>query len=222
MSPGAGFLHALFDPNLAFIFFWVGLLLIVIELIVPGHIFAGTIGTVLLMTSLVSFGFLPVRLIGIALLIASVVFFILEVKAPGLGIWSIAGLICLVAGGPLPLRRLRRRPRLTVGPDRGRRPGRALLRRRGIEAAGHPARAAGPPRRRGTRRQGGRGDQRRARPDGVVRVGSEEWGAVSSAGPLRGDTRIRVTGLNGLVLTVEPLIDEHVPASSPAEGGPTT
>ena len=31
MSPGAGFLHDLFDPNLAFIFFWVGLLLIIIE-----------------------------------------------------------------------------------------------------------------------------------------------------------------------------------------------
>ena len=28
--------HDLFDPNLAFIFFWVGLLLIVIEIIVPG------------------------------------------------------------------------------------------------------------------------------------------------------------------------------------------
>jgi hypothetical protein len=35
------------------------------------------------------------------------------------------------------------------------------------------------------------------------------------------DTRIRVIGLDGLVLTVEPLIDEHVPASAPAEGGTT-
>ena len=70
-----------------------------IEIIVPGHIFAGTIGTILLLTSFVSFGVLPVRLIGVALLVASVVFFVLEVKAPGLGIWSIAGLIALVAGG---------------------------------------------------------------------------------------------------------------------------
>jgi len=35
------------------------------------------------------------------------------------------------------------------------------------------------------------------------------------------DTQIRVTGLDGLVLTVEPLIEEHVSASAPAEGGTT-
>ena len=41
-----GFLHSLLDPNLAFIFFWVGLALIVLELLVPGHVFSGTIGTI--------------------------------------------------------------------------------------------------------------------------------------------------------------------------------
>ena len=43
-----GFLHGLLDPNLAFIFFWLGLALIVLELLVPGHIFSGTVGTILL------------------------------------------------------------------------------------------------------------------------------------------------------------------------------
>ena len=47
MGGFVGFLHALLDPNLAFIFFWLGLILIVIELIVPGHIFSGTVGTIL-------------------------------------------------------------------------------------------------------------------------------------------------------------------------------
>ena len=222
MSPGAGFLHSLFDPNLAFIFFWVGLLLIVIELIVPGHIFAGTIGTVLLLTSIVSFGFLPVRLIGIALLIASVVFFILEVKAPGLGVWSIAGLVCLVAGGlflydgsggvhvsPWVLIAVGGLVALFFGVAVSK-----LLAIRHLPPVPHGADALIG--KEGVVISAGLG------PEGVVRVGSEEWGAVSSAGPLRGDTRIRVTGLNGLVLTVEPLIDEHVPASSPAEGGSTT
>jgi membrane-bound ClpP family serine protease len=58
-------------------------------------------------------------------------------------------------------------------------------------------------------------------PDCVVRVSSEEWRAISASGPLPRDTRIRVTGLDGLVLTVEPLIEEHVSASAPAEGGTT-
>jgi membrane-bound serine protease (ClpP class) len=221
MSPGAGFLHDLFDPNLAFIFFWVGLLLIVIEIIVPGHIFAGTIGTVLLLTSLVSFGFLPVRLIGIALLIASVVFFILEVKAPGLGIWSIAGLVCLVAGGlflydgsggvhvsPWVLIAVGGLVALFFGVAVSK-----LLAIRHVPPVPHGADALIG--KEGVVLGSGMG------PEGVVRVGSEEWRAVSPAGPLRGDTKIRVTGLTGLMLTVEPIIDEPVPASVPAEGGTT-
>jgi hypothetical protein len=36
-------------------------------------------------------------------------------------------------------------------------------------------------------------------------VAAEEWKAVSPAGPLSPGARIRVTALDGLVLTVEPL-----------------
>ena len=34
----AGFLHALLDPNLAFLFFWLGLALIVAEFFIPGGV----------------------------------------------------------------------------------------------------------------------------------------------------------------------------------------
>ena len=221
MSPGAGFLHGLFDPNLAFIFFWLGLLLIVIELIVPGHIFSGTVGTILLLTSFASFGLLPVRLIGIALLIASVVFFVLEVKAPGLGFWSLAGLASLVAGGlflydgsggvrvsPWVLFAVAAAVALFFGVVVSK-----LLAIRRIPPIPHGADALIG--KEGVVIGAGLG------PHGVVRVASEEWRAVSSSGPLPRNTRIRVIGLDGLVLTVEPLIDEHVPASAPVEGGTT-
>ena len=56
-----GFLHGRLDPNLAYIFFWLGLALIVLELLVPGHIFSGTVGTIMLVLAFVSFGLLPVR-----------------------------------------------------------------------------------------------------------------------------------------------------------------
>ena len=49
----------------------------------PGHIFSGTIGTLLLIIALVSFGVLPVRIIGIALLVLSVIAFVVELHAPG-------------------------------------------------------------------------------------------------------------------------------------------
>ena len=221
MSPGAGFLHSLFDPNLAFIFFWVGLLLIVAELIVPGHIFSGTIGTILLLTSFASFGFLPVRLIGVSLLIASVVFFVLEVKAPGLGIWSLAGLAALVAGGlflydgsggvrvsPGVLLAVAAVVAVFFGVVVSK-----LIAIRHVPPVPHGAEALIG--KEGVVLGAGLGAE------GVVRVASEEWRAVSPSGPLPRNTRVRVTGLDGLVLTVEPFIDEHVPASAPAEGGTT-
>ena len=37
----AGFFHALLDPNLAFVFFWLGLAFIVAEFFIPG----GIVGT---------------------------------------------------------------------------------------------------------------------------------------------------------------------------------
>jgi membrane-bound serine protease (ClpP class) len=221
MSPGAGFLHGLVDPDLAFIFFWLGLLLIVIELIVPGHIFSGTVGTILLLTSFASFGLLPVRLIGIVFLVASVIFFVLEVKAPGLGVWSLAGLASLVAGGlflydgsggvrvsPAVLLAVAAAVALFFGVVVSK-----LLTIRHLPVIPHGAAALIG--KEGVVIGAGLG------PDGVVRVASEEWRAVSTSGPLPLDTRIRVTGLDGLVLTVEPLIDEHVSASAPAEGGTT-
>lgn len=221
MSPGAGFLHGLFDPNLAFIFFWVGLLLIVIELIIPGHIFSGTIGTILLLTSFASFGLLPVRLIGVSLLVASVIFFVLEVKAPGLGVWSLAGLASLVGGGlflydgsggvrvsPWVLLAVAALVGTFFGVVVSK-----LIAIRHVAPIPHGADALIG--KEGVVLGAGLG------PHGVVRVASEEWRAISPSGPMPKDTQIRVTGLDGLVLTVEPLIDEHVSASAPAEGGTT-
>lgn len=220
MSPGAGFLHDLFDPNLAFIFFWLGLALIVLELIVPGHVFSGTVGTILLLTSIASFGLLPVRLIGIALLVASIVFFVLELKVPGLGAWSAAGIAGLVLGGLFlfdPSGGVRVSPFVIV-PVAG---FMALffsyvvakaLAMRHLPPAQGPEAIVG--------REGvvlGRGLD----PEGVVRVAAEEWKATSSGGPIPAGDRIRVTRIDGLVLTVEPLEVEHAPTGgvAPARGG---
>ena len=86
MGGFVGFLHTLLDPTLAFIFFWLGLALIVLELLVPGHIFSGTLGTAMLILAIVSFGVLPVQLIGIVLLVAAAVLMIVELNAPGFGV----------------------------------------------------------------------------------------------------------------------------------------
>jgi membrane-bound serine protease (ClpP class) len=219
MTPGVGFLHALFDPNLAFIFFWLGLALIVLELIVPGHIFSGTVGTILLLTAIASFGLLPVRLIGIALLVASVVFFVIELKVPGLGIWSLAGIASLVLGGLVlfnPAGGVRVSP-FAIVPVAifmalffGFVVARALAMRHLPPAMGAHSIVG----REGIVLAGG------LDPGGVVRVAAEEWRAIAP-GPLAPGTKVRVTKLDGLVLTVEPLDLEHAQTggAAPAQGG---
>ena len=209
-----GLLHSLLDPNLAFIFFWLGLILIVLELLVPGHIFSGTVGTIMLILSVVSFGLLPVQLIGIVLLVAAAVLMIVELNAPGFGVWGFAGLGCLVLGGWFLYDRAQgvsvspavivpvavvvgiffffvltkvmriRHMAPAQGPE-------SVVGKVGIVIAGGLA------------------------PDGIVRVASEEWKAVSADGrALPTGTPIRVTRLDGLALTVEAVSDERPAAST--------
>jgi membrane-bound serine protease (ClpP class) len=218
-----GFLHGLIDPNLAFIFFWVGLGLIVLELIVPGHIFSGTIGTLLLITALVSFGILPVRVIGIALLVLSVIAFIVELHAPGLGIWGAIGLIALVLGGWFLYDRsagVHVSPQVLIAVavfatlffgfivakalQVRHTPSMQLRQIVGAEGVALPM-GVGPD-------------------GGQVRVASEQWRAVAPAGRIAGGAPIRVLSLDGLVLTVEPATTEHDAAEHPVpsqEGGTT-
>ena len=57
---------------------------------------------------------------------------------------------------------------------------------------------------------------------GVVRVASEEWRAIAPSGPIEGGAPVRVTALDGLVITVEPS-DEHAePDTSKASSSTTT
>ena len=56
-------------------------------------------------------------------------------------------------------------------------------------------------------------------PDGIVRVNAEEWRAVAPGARIAKGAKVRVTRLDGLVLTVEPIHDEHAPAATPEGKG---
>jgi membrane-bound serine protease (ClpP class) len=218
-----GLLHGLLDPNLAFIFFWLGLGLIVLELIVPGHIFSGTIGTILLIIALVSFGVLPVRVIGIALLVLSVIAFVVELHAPGLGIWGAIGVVALLLGGWFLYDRsggVHVSPVVLVGVAAfaalffGFVVAKALaLRHTPSVTLRQIVGAEGVALSMGVGPEGGQ-----------VRVAAEQWRAVAPAGPIPGGAPVRVVSLDGLVLTVEPAPPEHEMSehTAPAEEGGTT
>jgi len=217
MGAFVGFLHSLLDPNLAFIFFWLGLGLLVLFLIVPHHVYAGVLGIAMLVTAIVSFGILPVRIIGILLLVASVVFFVLELKAPGLGIWGILGLVFLLLGGWFLYDRaggVEVSPWVLVGVAAF-----AALFFGVVVAAAVKMRNAPSAWTRtvigeeGVALAAGVGDK-----GGIVRVSAEEWRAVAPSGPIAGGARVRVLAREGLVLTVEPVTDEPAPSADVSTG----
>ena len=209
----AGFLHALLDPNLAFVFFWLGLALIVAEFFIPGGV-AGTLGVLMLVSSLVALGMLPVQLIGVVLLVASVVFFVLELLHPGVGLPAVAGVISLVLGGlflfdtSVPGVSV---SWLVIVPVAGFAVlfflivVRKAMQLRHREVTTRDEQLVGAE---GTVVQ-------TLDPTGVVKVAAEDWSARTVRGtPRRGD-RVRVVKMEGLTLEVEPV---ETPATASVEG----
>jgi membrane-bound serine protease (ClpP class) len=194
------FLHALLTPELAFVFFWLGLAFLVTELFVPGGVI-GTIGGLMLVASIVALGMLPVQLIGVVLLLASVVFFVLELNHPGLGALAVGGVVCLLLGGWFLFEdQARVSPFLIVPVAAGAAAFFLIVVRAAIRM------------RRSTVEM--RDDTLVGKegvvvndlaPTGVIQIASEEWTAEAVGGtPVRGD-HVRVVAVEGLTLKVEPV-----------------
>lgn len=220
MGIAARIFHALLDPNLIFIFFWLGLALVVLGFL--HHPLDAIIGAVLLFASIIGLGLLPVQLIGVVLLIASVAFFVLELKHPGIGVPAIAGTVSLVLGGlflfnsSVPSARV---SPLVIVPTAAFAAlfflvvVRAALRMRN---AGSQTRQAN--------LVGAEGVVvRDLDPVGVVQVSSEEWSAEAVRGsPSKGE-RVRIVAMQGLRLKVEPVGEpaHAAPATADPEGRAT-
>jgi membrane-bound serine protease (ClpP class) len=218
-SPGIGaqILHALLSPDFAFLFFYLGIGLIVIEFLHPGLSIPGILGVLCMIAAFVTFGMLPVQIVGVVLLLASAASFLLELKHPGLGAASVIGVVTLVLGGltlfnpDVPNARVSlwmivpvavflvlffatvvnaalRARRLPPADDRER-----VLGRVGVVMSDLD-------------------------PEGVVQVASEEWSARSTAGPVPKGAPVRVLEVDRLRLVVEPVGQEAPAVSGPANG----
>jgi membrane-bound serine protease (ClpP class) len=190
------------DPNVAFILLILGALGIYVEFTTPGLIFPGVLGGILALLGLSGLSVLPINWTGAALLCLSLALFVLEAKYTSHGILGIGGAVSMVLGALL----------LVKGPP---------------EVRIHLTTALGVTipfavitiflvslviRARAAKVITGLssmvdeiGEARTPlAPDGKVMVRGEYWNATSST-PLDPGTRVRVTAVNGLTLTVEPL-----------------
>jgi membrane-bound serine protease (ClpP class) len=202
-------LHALTDPNIAYLLLTIGFIGIIAELYNPGAIFPGLTGLISLILAFVALGSLPVNWAGVVLLLLGIGLFITDMATEGIGVLAVGGVIAFVLGSLMLYRpftpisptmpEVRVSPELIGAATAGMAiflvfVGRALLRSR------HQPVASGAPALVG--RVGVAVTP--LAPHGTVRVDQETWSAtaVEGDGPIGAGEPIEVAGLEGVTLFV--------------------
>jgi membrane-bound serine protease (ClpP class) len=91
-------LDVLSDPNIAYIFFLLGVYGLLFELYNPGSVLPGVVGAISLILAFYSLHTLPVNYAGLALIIVGIVLFVLELKITSYGLLTVGGAISLLLG----------------------------------------------------------------------------------------------------------------------------
>jgi len=199
-------LTAITNPSIALILMMLGVYGLFFEFFNPGMVAPGVIGAICLLLGLYALQQLPVNYAGLALILLGMGFMIAEAFVPSFGILGLGGIVAFVFGAvilidtevpgfgiPLPLI-------LTL----------AVVSAIALTVVFGLALKA-------RRRKVVSGSEQLIGSDGVVlscmdemcwaRVQSELW-QVQCASPLTAGSHIRVTGRNGLVLMVKPVISK--------------
>jgi membrane-bound serine protease (ClpP class) len=199
------FISAIADPNMALIILVIGGLCIYIEFTSPGMIAPGVVGAIMVLLGLSALSVLPIDWLGAGLLLVAFTLFALEAKFTSHGVLAVGGAVSMVLGAvmlidsPLPEMRIHWLTAVAVAL-----PftlitvfllSLAVRARRGKVETGA---------------QGMIGELGSAitelSPQGKVFVHGEYWDAVSTQSAPAG-ARVKVTAIDKLKLTVEPIPD---------------
>jgi membrane-bound serine protease (ClpP class) len=92
-------LQGIADPQLAFMFLSIGSLALLYELASPGGGLGGVLGAIMIVLAFFSLSVLPVNLVGVLLLVLAIALFVTEMFVPGVGVFAGGGVIALVIAG---------------------------------------------------------------------------------------------------------------------------
>ncbi|MDO9026903.1 MAG: nodulation protein NfeD [bacterium] len=92
------FLSVISDPNIAYIFFMLGLLGLYFEFSNPGAVLPGVVGAISLILAFFAFQTLSVSYAGMLLILLSIVLFIIDVKAATHGVLTVGGIVAMFIG----------------------------------------------------------------------------------------------------------------------------
>jgi membrane-bound serine protease (ClpP class) len=212
MNIGQQFLHILSDPNIAFILFTIGFYGIISELFHP-NFFSGPVGAIALVLAFIGSNSLPLNVGGLLLILLGIGLFVLELSVTSFGLLTIGGVVCIVLGafalwtGVDPQQdaiRVQISPWLLVAVV-----GLSLAYVFGVVRAlmamrKHPAL----PRPMMALVGAGGVAQTLIAPTGIAYAGGEAWSARSSGDQIPAGAPVRVVGVDGLELIVEPGSDD--------------
>jgi len=91
-------LSVITNPNVAYILMLLGVYGLFFELTNPGFVLPGVIGGICLLLAMYALQVLPVNYAGLALMILGVIFMVAEIFAPSFGALGIGGIIAFVTG----------------------------------------------------------------------------------------------------------------------------
>ena len=191
------------DPNIALILLVIGALAIYVEFQSPGLVAPGVIGAILMLLGLAAISVLPINWLGAALIVLAFALFVLEVKFATHGVLGVGGAVSLLMGAvmlvdsPIPEMRVHWSTAIALTL-----PFSAItlfLLSLAVRARRNKV-ATGP--------EGMIGETGEAitplQPEGKVFVHGEYWDAAALQ-PVSAGARVRVTGIDRLKLTVEPV-----------------
>lgn len=194
------------DPNIAYILILLGFYGLLLEFYNPGFIVPGVVGAISLILALFALQVLPVNYAGLGLIILGIIFMSAEAFVPSFGALGIGGLIAFVIGSIMLID--------TDAPGYGISP--ALIATVSVTSAaffifvlGMVVRARERPVVSGQEQMiGALGTAREDFSDrGWVHVHGENWRA-RAVRPVRQGQRVRVSGMDELLLEVEPLEED--------------
>ena len=97
MNPGQQFLHLLSDPNIAFLLFTIGFYGIVAELFHP-NFFSGILGGIAIIVALIGSNALPLNVGGLLLVLGGIGLLALETVVTSYGLLTAGGIVAFVLG----------------------------------------------------------------------------------------------------------------------------
>jgi membrane-bound serine protease (ClpP class) len=98
MNFAENFVHVISNPEIAFILLSVGSIGLLAELYNPGALFPGVTGAIALILAFFSLGNLPTNWAGVALIVFAIILIVAELMTEGFGVLGVGALVAFVLG----------------------------------------------------------------------------------------------------------------------------